>query len=275
MIDVHPLAELAPRDVVARAIQHQMTIDGTNTVWLDLRHLDGPEMKTRFPTIARELAARGLDFTSDLIPVAPAAHYFMGGIVAGSSGETSLPGLFAIGEAACTGVHGANRLASNSLLEGLVFGLEAADNLNHYGPPPVTSALDSGQGSTLTAADDFDHDLADLKRTLQHAMSRFVAVVRDASGLIEATAVIADIEDKIPSAISRKRWEVVNMATVAKAIAEAARKREESRGAHFRTDFPELQESLASQHLILINWQDGEWRVGSLDEVREPALAGV
>jgi L-aspartate oxidase len=133
MVDLHPLAELAPRDVVARAIQQQMAAEGTAHVWLDLRHLDGQAMKDRFPTIANELASRGLDFTSDLIPIAPAAHYFMGGIVASSSGETSLPGLLAIGEAACTGVHGANRLASNSLLEGLVFGHEAADRLNHGG----------------------------------------------------------------------------------------------------------------------------------------------
>ncbi|MDQ4099228.1 MAG: L-aspartate oxidase, partial [Chloroflexota bacterium] len=129
MVDDHALAELAPRDVVARAIQRELAGDGSPSVWLDLRHLDPSRMAERFPTIAAYLLRHGLDLTRDLVPVAPAAHYFMGGIVAGTAGETSLPGLLALGEVACTGVHGANRLASNSLLEGLVFGLDAADRL--------------------------------------------------------------------------------------------------------------------------------------------------
>jgi len=232
-------------------------------------------MKARFPNIARELATRGLDFTTDLIPVAPAAHYFMGGIVAGSTGETSLPGLLAIGEAACTGVHGANRLASNSLLEGLVFGLEAADNLNRESPPRTSIAIDTDPTSTFEAVEKTDHQLVDLKQTLQQTMSRHVAVVRDASGLAETAAIIAEIENKLPTTISRYRWQVANMATAAMAIVEAARRREESRGAHFRSDFPEPQESLAGQHLILTNWQDKTWRAGSLRDVREPAHACV
>ena len=132
MLAEHELAELAPRDVVARGIQKQMVADDADHVLLDLRHLDGTTMRRRFPTIARELDARGLDLATDLIPVAPAAHYFMGGVVADSQGVTSLPGLMAIGEAACTGVHGANRLASNSLLEGLVFGRKAAAVAPHF-----------------------------------------------------------------------------------------------------------------------------------------------
>ena len=126
MTDLHPLAELAPRDVVARGIQSTMASSETAQVYLDLRHLDGDAMHKRFPTISRELRTRGLDLAIDLIPVAPAAHYFIGGVAADTNGSTSLPGLFALGEASCSGVHGANRLASNSLLEGLVFGLEAA-----------------------------------------------------------------------------------------------------------------------------------------------------
>src|SRR5215213_444866 len=139
MLPLHPMAELAPRDVVARSIQRQMALDGSDHVWLDLRHLDPDETRARFPTIARELASKGLDLALDLLPVAPAAHYFMGGIVASSTGETSLPGLLALGEAACTGVHGANRLASNSLLEGLVFGINAADRLASEMTPSVPS----------------------------------------------------------------------------------------------------------------------------------------
>ena len=129
MLDVHELAELAPRDVVARAIQDQVAKDGGKPVYLDLRHLDPELVARRFPTIAERLATYGLNLASDLIPVAPAAHYFMGGIVADTQGRTSMDGLLAIGEVSCTGVHGANRLASNSLLEGLVFGLRAAENL--------------------------------------------------------------------------------------------------------------------------------------------------
>jgi L-aspartate oxidase len=275
MTDVHPMAELAPRDVVARAIQRQMAIDGTDTVWLDLRHLDGPAMEARFPTIAKELAACGLDFASDLIPIAPAAHYFMGGIVARSSGKTSLPGLLAIGEAACTGVHGANRLASNSLLEGLVFGLEAADNLNRDGLQPPLKSTTADSGLEIEPRNEPDIQVAELRQILQQTMSRHVAVVRDASGLAEAAATIAEIENKLPATLSRDRWEVANMATAASTIVDAARRREESRGSHFRSDFPEPRESLAGQHLVLISSHDRAWRVGSLNEVREPAHAGV
>jgi L-aspartate oxidase len=134
MTAIHPLAELAPRDVVARAIHRQMALDDRDHVNLDLRHLDSEEMRERFPTITSELAQRGLDLATDLIPVAPAAHYFVGGVAASTEGITSLPGLLAFGEAAATGIHGANRLASNSLLEGLVFGMAGADRLAREWP---------------------------------------------------------------------------------------------------------------------------------------------
>src|SRR5215211_2975029 len=158
MLDQHPLAELAPRDVVARGIQRQMALDGANHVHLDLRHLEPEAMRERFPTIARELARRGLDLATDLIPVAPAAHYFMGGIVAGTDGVTSLPGLLALGEAACTGMHGANRLASNSLLEGLVFGLRAAMQLregigSHLAPARTDRLKASATGTPALSSE--------------------------------------------------------------------------------------------------------------------------
>src|SRR5215213_7771209 len=129
MTAVHPLAELAPRDVVARAIHRQMALDGRDHVDLDLRHIDPEEMRERFTTITREMAVRVLDLSTFLIPVAPAAHYFIGGFAASTEGITSLPGLLAFGETAATGIHGANRLASNSLLAGLVFGMAGADRL--------------------------------------------------------------------------------------------------------------------------------------------------
>ena len=152
MVDAHPQAELAPRDVVARAIQRQIVADGRDHVDLDLRHLDPDATRRHFPTIAAELARRGLDLARNLIPVAPAAHYFMGGIVAGTDGRTSLPGLLALGEASCTGVHGANRLASNSLLEGLVFGLAAADHIGEGGAD-TAAAVSMANGPTAPNPD--------------------------------------------------------------------------------------------------------------------------
>src|SRR5215212_3556195 len=145
MTAVYPQAELAPRDVVARAIHRQMALDCRDHVDLDLRHLDPKEMHERFPTITRELAGRGLDLATDLIPVAPAAHYFIGGVAASTEGITSLPGLLAFGEAAATGIHGANRLAANSLLEGLVFGMAGADRLaQEWLRPEAEPDLESG-----------------------------------------------------------------------------------------------------------------------------------
>jgi len=283
---VHPHAELAPRDVVARAIQRQMKLDGTDHVHLDLRHLDAPAMRQRFPTIARELATRGLDLATDLIPVAPAAHYFMGGIVAGPTGDTSLPGLLALGEAACTGVHGANRLASNSLLEGLVFGLAAADAVRDGRretgdgsggdgePMRIASAL--FLGATMLPA-----DVAELRVRLQRAMSRHVAVVRDAAGLAEAARELAAVTRLLPAievadgldaaGLDRAGWELRNMTLAAGAIVDAARRREESRGAHFRTDFPRTDPQLDGCHLV--RGATGEWRFGALAEAPRPAEA--
>ena len=281
----HPLAELAPRDVVARAIQRQLATDGTDHVHLDLRHLDGPAMRQRFPTIARELAARGLDLATDLIPVAPAAHYFMGGIVAGPTGDTSLPGLLALGEVACTGVHGANRLASNSLLEGLVFGLAAADTLTDVrreagdgrrapvGATHASPASATTGGRIVSPAFPTTVDLAELRVRLQRAMSRHVAVVRDAAGLAEAAREIALIAAALHAAAPaetapRATWELRNMALAAGAIVEAAGRREESRGAHFRADFPMTDPRLDGRHLVRDG--TGDWRFGGLAEALRP-----
>jgi len=245
MTALHPLAELAPRDVVARAIQRQMGLDGRDHVWLDLRHLDADETRARFPTIGRELASRGLDLTRDLLPVAPAAHYFMGGIVASPTGETSLPGLLALGEASCTGVHGANRLASNSLLEGLVFGLAAADRLVAERPPAASSVPSTVNGHAPYggAADPYlspprPNGITALRTQLQRSMSRDVAVVRDAAGLAEAAGELAAVAAALPAVgTDRDVLEVRNMTLAAAAIVAAATRREESRGAHFRMDY--------------------------------------
>jgi L-aspartate oxidase len=270
----HPLAELAPRDVVARAIQRQMALDGTDHVDLDLRHLDADEMRARFPTIAQRLAERGLDLATDLIPVAPAAHYFMGGIVAGTSGETSLPGLLALGEASCTGVHGANRLASNSLLEGLVIGLAAADRLARAGQPSGDRQderkAESGRRQPITETS--RETVAEARRQLQRTMSRHVAVVRNAEGLCEAAGDLHRVTALLQTqpASNRAVWEAKNMALAAQAITTAATLREESRGAHFRADFPETDPDLNGCHL-LHDPAENTWRYGALSNALNQA----
>src|SRR5215217_4773914 len=276
MTAVHPLAELAPRDVVARAIHYQMALDGRDHVDLDLRHLDAEEMRERFPTITRELAGRGLDLATDLIPVAPAAHYFIGGVAASTEGITSLPGLLAFGEAAATGIHGANRLASNSLLEGLVFGMAGADRLRQEWPrlaaePALESVSALTEAGTRLTLD----EIAVLRARLQRAMSRHVGVVRDAAGLARAREEIESIaaELRLGSAkeieandarTRRAFWELRNLVDGARAVIAAAIHREESRGAHYRSDFPDPNSSLDGQHSL--STADGWFRYGCLDE---------
>lgn len=293
MVGQHPMAELAPRDVVARAIQRQMALDDAPHVYLDVRHLPAEETRRRFPTIAAELDRRGINMATDLIPVAPAAHYFMGGIVADPTGRTSLPGLLALGEASCTGVHGANRLASNSLLEGLVFGLAAADRIAEHGlaPAPDAAAIgralsslrDHGAGAALTFS---ESEIAARRMHLQRTMSRHVAVVRDHDGLMTAMGEVAGLLAQLleyqalaprpngtgPSPQHRRAAiELLNMTSAAAMIVAAALHREESRGAHFRSDFPEPDPELAGKHDILVGGLSGRWMTGPLSEgLRQP-----
>jgi L-aspartate oxidase len=276
MTAAHPLAELAPRDVVARAIHRQMALDDRDHVELDLRHLDSEEIRERFPTITRELATRGLDLATDLIPVAPAAHYFIGGVAASPEGITSLPGLLAFGEAAATGIHGANRLASNSLLEGLVFGTAGADRLAREWPrvaaEPVLESISAPPvvGTSLSL-----NEIVALRARLQRAMSRHVGVVRDAAGLAhareETDAIAAELQERSGTeplaSDSRTRlafWELRNLVDAAWAVIAAADQRRESRGAHYRADFPEPDPSLEGQHSL--RSADGSFRYGMLDE---------
>jgi L-aspartate oxidase len=239
--------ELAPRDVVSRAMAGRMLAQGVDHLWLDATGL--ADFGARFPTIATALAAVGLDPATDWLPIAPAAHYFCGGVVTDLDGASSLPGLWAAGEVACTGVHGANRLASNSLLEGMVFaarvveaiaaGKEGADETGAMRPSNWLQLRVNGH---VTAA---GTDIAKARERLQHAMTLGAGVVRDADSLagveLAAPPAAADAVDAC---------ELRNLATVGSALVAAAAAREESRGCHTRRDFPATSPDMA-RRLVL------------------------
>jgi L-aspartate oxidase len=256
MTRYHPDGDLAPRDVVARSIVREAEAGG-GPVALTLAHLDPAKVRARFPTIARMCQQLGLDLATDRIPVGPAAHYVMGGIQTDDRGRTSLPGLFAAGETACTGVHGANRLASNSLLEGLVFGARAADAMQQ-----PASCLEGENGAWRLKSGKAHHldssppaDLQALVTSLAAGTSTDVEVVRDLmwravglfrrrEGLRAAVSALEQADPAERAAVhgearhSADAWRRFNLVLVSRLVAAAALRREESRGGHFREDFP-------------------------------------
>jgi L-aspartate oxidase len=255
MLRYHPDGDLAPRDVVARGIVREAERVG-GLICLTLSHLDPALIRRRFPTIVETLKQLGLDLASDRIPVGPAAHYLMGGIETDEWGRTSLPGLFAAGETACTGVHGANRLASNSLLEGLVFGARAADAMQQPWRAATTKAdhVDAESaaaravfkpsrpaGSPSGGSSSSASLTSDAVRAL---MWQSAGLFRSRAGLTDAVTALEEaaragrplIESR---EIEPDAWRSFNLLTVARLIARAALRREESRGGHFREDFPE------------------------------------
>jgi len=276
---LHPLAELAPRDVVARAIAERLATGGA--VYLDARAAVGAAFPERFPTIFGLCMAHGIDPRIDPIPVTPAAHYHMGGIAVDARGRATVPGLWACGEAACSGLHGANRLASNSLLDGLVFGSRVAEDVERevgraqgasrtHGshksymsyrshearrtpvaapPPPGVPPIREVPAPRADAADPF-------MATVRAAAWRGVGVVRDAAGLREAAAAF----DGAAAALGPAPGEAANLALVGQLVAAAALARRESRGAHARRDFPKT--SLAWRRRLVVTWDGRRARLG-------------
>jgi len=241
MSGYNDLADLAPRDIVARAIVAEMKRTGTDRVFLDVTHLPPKVVSTRFPQIYRFCMDHGLDINSSLIPVVPAAHYMMGGVRTNYWGETNVNGLFASGEVACTGVHGANRLASNSLLEVLVFAKRIIDRVK--GRPGITPAP---RAKTVNLAEwDSGEEAQQVLslRALRSIMWEDVGILRSGDGLRRAARTLAVWERTLRPAMDRPSYELANMVLVGRLIAEAALTREESRGAHWRSDFPEPSEA--------------------------------
>ena len=234
----HKLAELAPRDVVAREIFRAQ--QRTGRAFLDARAIEG--FDRRFPGIFRLCTARGIDPRRDLVPVTPAAHYMMGGVVTDLAGRTTIPGLYACGEVACTGVHGANRLASNSLLEGLVFAERVARDIAASAPRPVTPPPASDwavpglldRGAAQVAAD-----------AVRQVMWQHAGIDRTARGLRTAVARLDEIEARLPEGATEER----NLAQTARLIAQAALLRRESRGGHYRSDFPRARRKWNETHI--------------------------
>ncbi len=260
-----PMLELAPRDVVARAVARE-GMDG-GQVYLDMRHVKSIDLSRRFPGISAFLAEHGLALATDLIPIRPAAHYMMGGVRTDLDGRTNLPGLYAAGEAACTGLHGANRLASNSLLEGLVFGARAGRAMLADGLPSTDVNLSAGNpkfapvpkveaaGGESNDAGPEHEKVASLLGELRAMMALRAGILRDEAGLREGIAMQQRCETGIEAlargaAPNRQLAEAQSLCLVAGAILRSALAREESRGAHFRVDFPRRDDADFQQHSV-------------------------
>jgi len=240
MPDYTPDSDLAPRDIVARSILHEMEKTDSDKVFIDITHLPPRTITTRFPHIYRFCLEHGLDITKDQIPVAPAAHYMIGGIKTNSWGESNITGLFACGETACAGVHGANRLASNSLLEAVVFSkriIKKTGERVKLGPPATSQGREVhyslAERQVLPVAP--APGLADLQMLFWEK----VGIIRNQEGLTQAANILAIWQKSLPQPVDRPSYELSSLILTGRLVTKAALLREESRGAHFRSDFPQ------------------------------------
>ena len=248
MSEYHPLSELAPRDIVSRSIFREARKRKEETVFLDVRHLDPDFIRGRFPRIHKTCLAFGLDITSECIPVYPAAHYMMGGVYTDLDGRTSIPGLFAAGEVACNGVHGANRLASNSLLEGLVYGARAGRTMleTERGTSPDIGWIGEEDWEWTLCSDSDSNQRA----TISSLMSQKVGIARAGPDLTSALEQLSRLP--ISSRLNQADQERNNLLINARLITRAALLREESRGAHHRSDYPEKSDQKWRKRLVIL-----------------------
>ncbi|MDT0308945.1 L-aspartate oxidase [Streptomyces sp. DSM 44917] len=248
MTGQHELAELAPRDIVAKAITRRMHEQGVPHMYLDARHFGAAMWEERFPTILAACRAHGIDPVNQPIPVSPAAHYASGGVRTDLSGRTTIPGLYACGEVACTGVHGANRLASNSLLEGLVFAERIAAAVERdvpAGTAPAVAAPGPASGPLPPP---------EARAALQRAMTEGAGVLRSAAGLAATAAALDALtggEDRKPAEPGADTWETANLHLVARVLVTAAQLRTETRGCHWREDHPGRDDAHWRRHLVV------------------------
>lgn len=270
MSDYDARLELAPRDVVARAIQHQMTSHGHEHVWLDISHVDPAAVLDHFPAIARKCKELGIDITQDPIPVLPAQHYLCGGVQTDLAGQTSIPGLFACGEVSHTGLHGANRLASNSLLEGLVFGARAVESsVSHAAQAQRERSKEIAavaQSSAVYSGADMSkraHKWAcRLRATLQELMWMCAGIKRTGDSLTHGLEELHCIEVEVRALSSmhrpcRETAELQNLVTCAHLVLSSALQRQESRGLHFREDFPQESKDMLTPTMMQATADEG------------------
>ncbi|MCF3100549.1 L-aspartate oxidase [Streptomyces roseoverticillatus] len=271
MVGAHELAELAPRDIVAKGIMRRMQELGAEHMYLDARHFGAEMWEHRFPTILAACRAHGIDPVTEPIPVAPAAHYASGGVRTDLTGRSTVPGLYACGEVACTGVHGANRLASNSLLEGLVFAeriaADVTEALREPGALPQPAAAGTGSGTVLAGPK--------ARLEIQRIMTEGAGVLRSRESLERAASELARIDEDAAAALEApgtESWEATNLLLVSRVLVAAALRREETRGCHWREDAPDRDDAWR-RHLLVTLRPDRTLSVSTTETAAFPSAA--